>query len=85
MSKTKNKEAPKKKVGKDKTAPKRPTSAFFYYQAERRATIKAEKPEMQNKEYISVSNFKSDTFRQWLKNGEISQMTPRRSSEQWSR
>lgn len=43
----------KTKATKDKDAPKRAISAFFYFQKERRTTLKKEKPDLANKELIS--------------------------------
>ena len=44
----------KKKAKKDKDAPKRPISAYFFYNQERREQLKKEKPELDNKELIKV-------------------------------
>ena len=44
------KEKRQKKAKKDKDAPKRAISAFFFYNQERRETLKKEKPELDNKE-----------------------------------
>jgi len=42
-----------KKDKKDKDAPKRAISAFFYYQKERRESLKKEQPNLDNKALIS--------------------------------
>jgi SLT domain-containing protein len=42
-----------KKDKKDKDAPKRAISAFFYYQKERRDSLKKEQPSLDNKALIS--------------------------------
>ena len=39
---------------KDKHAPRRPISAFFFYNQERREKLKKEKPELDNKEIIKT-------------------------------
>lgn len=44
----------KTKAIKDKDAPKRAISAFFFFQKERRATLKAEQPELANKQLVST-------------------------------
>ena len=44
----------KEKKEKDPNAPKRPVTAFFFYQSERRQTLKKEKPELDHKQIISV-------------------------------
>ena len=41
---------------KDKHAPRRPISAFFFYNQERREKLKKEKPELDNKEIIKTIN-----------------------------
>lgn len=46
----------KKRVKKDKDAPKKPMSPFFCYQGVRRAALKAEQPTLNNTEIIKVSN-----------------------------
>ena len=46
----------KKRVKKDKDAPKKPMSPFFCYQAVRRATLKTEQPTLNNTETIKVSS-----------------------------
>ena len=46
------KKAPKTK--KDKNAPKRAISAFFFYNQERRESLKQEQPNLSNKEIIST-------------------------------
>jgi len=46
----------KKRVKKDKNAPKKPMSPFFCYQAVRRAALKAEQPTLNNTDIIKVSN-----------------------------
>ena len=51
MAKTKGKK--EKKDKKDKDAPKRAISAFFYYQKERRESLKKEQPNLDNKALIS--------------------------------
>ena len=48
------KEKRAKKAKKDKDAPKRAISAFFFYNQERRETLKKEKPELDNKEIIKT-------------------------------
>ena len=48
------KEKKEKKEKKDKNAPKRAISAFFFYQKERRESLKKEKPNLGNKELIST-------------------------------
>jgi hypothetical protein len=52
-------EKPDKKTRKkrDANAPKKPMSAFFWYQGTRRATLKAEQPEMAHKDMIKVSRY----------------------------
>lgn len=45
----------KKRVKKDKNAPKKPMSPFFCYQALRRPQIKAVTPEISNNDIIKVS------------------------------
>lgn len=47
-----NKKASKTK--KDKNAPKRAISAFFFYNQERRESLKKEQPNLSNKEIIST-------------------------------
>jgi len=56
MGKTKGekKERKTKKAKKDKDAPKRAISAFFFYNQERREKLKKEKPELDNKEIIKT-------------------------------
>lgn len=44
----------KEKKVKDKNAPKKPISAFFFYQKARRPTIKVEMPALDNKELVAV-------------------------------
>lgn len=44
----------KKRVKKDKNAPKKPMSPFFCYQAVRRATLKAEQPTLNNTDIIKA-------------------------------
>jgi hypothetical protein len=48
---------PEKKTRKkrDVDAPKKPMSAFFWYQQARRSILKAEKPELSHKDTIKVS------------------------------
>ena len=41
-----------KRSKKDKDAPKRPLSAYFFYIQERREALKKEKPDLDNKELI---------------------------------
>ena len=53
MGKT-SKERKSKKQKKDKDAPKRAISAFFFYNQERREKLKKEKPELGNKEIIKT-------------------------------
>jgi hypothetical protein len=50
-------EKPKKRVKKDKDAPKKPMSPFFCYQAERRQKLKGEQPDLNNPQIIKVSTF----------------------------
>jgi hypothetical protein len=49
-------EKPEKKTRKkrDIDAPKKPMSAFFWYQQSRRSVLKAEQPEMSHKDTIKV-------------------------------
>lgn len=54
MGKNKNVQVAKKKAKKDKDAPKRPLSAYFFYIQERRETLKKEKPSLENKELIKT-------------------------------
>ena len=42
----------KKKAKRDFNAPKRPVTAFFFFQSERRLTLKKESPNMDNKEMV---------------------------------
>ncbi len=44
----------KSKAKKDKNAPKRAISAFFFYQKTRRETLKVEQPQLDNKQLIST-------------------------------
>ena len=46
------KEKKTKRAKKDKDAPKRALSAYFFYNQERRDSLKKEKPELNNKEII---------------------------------
>jgi len=46
------KEKKQKRAKKDKDAPKRALSAFFFYNQERRETLKKEKPDLNNKDII---------------------------------
>ena len=46
-------EEKKTKAKKDKNAPKRAISAFFFYQKERRESLKKEQPSLDNKQIIS--------------------------------
>jgi hypothetical protein len=50
---------PEKKTRKkrDVDAPKKPMSAFFWYQQARRSILKAEHPEVSHKDTIKVSKF----------------------------
>lgn len=48
------KEGKRTKAKKDKEAPKRAISAFFFYNQERRETLKKEQPNLTNKEIIST-------------------------------
>ena len=41
---------------KDANAPKKPMSAFFWYQGSRREALKKEQPNLGHKEVIVVSN-----------------------------
>ena len=43
----------KKKEKKDFDAPKRPVTAFFFFQSERRLTLKKEAPNMEIKEMVT--------------------------------
>ena len=53
MAKGKDKKEKKtKRAKKDKDAPKRALSAYFFYNQERRDSLKKEKPELNNKEII---------------------------------
>jgi structure-specific recognition protein 1 len=57
-TKVEKKEKPQKKekktkAKKDKNAPKRAISAFFFYQKERRESLKKEQPQLDNKQLIS--------------------------------
>ena len=52
MAKTKKEK--KNKQTKDKDAPKRAISAFFFYNKERRETLKKEQPNLNNKEIIAT-------------------------------
>ena len=45
-------EKKQKRAKKDKDAPKRALSAFFFYNQERRETLKKEKPDLNNKDII---------------------------------
>lgn len=45
----------KKRVKRDKDAPKKPNAPFFCYQAKRRPQLKAEQPNLKNTEIIKVS------------------------------
>lgn len=45
----------KKRVKKDKDAPKKPMSPFFCYQNNRRPTLLVEQPTLKNTELIKVS------------------------------
>ena len=48
------KERKTKKAKKDKDAPKRAISAFFFYNQERRVTLKKEQPNLSNKDIIKT-------------------------------
>ena len=48
------KERKTKKAKKDKDAPKRAISAFFFYNQERREKLKKEQPNLDNKEIIKT-------------------------------
>ena len=50
----KTKKDKKTKAKKDKDAPKRAISAFFFYNKERRETLKKEQPNLDNKQIIST-------------------------------
>ena len=52
--KTKQEPKSKKRSKKDKNAPKRPISAYFFYNQERRETLKKEKPSLDNKDLIRI-------------------------------
>jgi hypothetical protein len=54
----------KKRVKRDKDAPKKPLSPFFCYQAIRRPLLIAEQPTLKNTEIIKVSTPKDLTTRQ---------------------
>ena len=54
MGKKINIENTKKRGKKDKDAPKRPISAYFFYNQERREKLKKEKPNLDNKELIKA-------------------------------
>ena len=57
----------KKRVKKDKNAPKKPMSPFFCYQAVRRATLKAEQPTLNNTDIIKVSKLTTNSSKlSWL-------------------
>ena len=47
--------AQKKRVKKDKDAPKKPMPPFFCYQKQRRDQLKAERPTADNTQLIKVS------------------------------
>ena len=55
------------KAKSKKDGPKRVTSAFFFFQAERRPTLKVERPELPVKEIVRVSAFNQSL---WVKSGE---------------
>ena len=50
----KTKKDKKTKAKKDKDAPERAISAFFFYNKERRETLKKEQPNLDNKQIIST-------------------------------
>ena len=50
----KTKKDKKTKAKKDKDAPKRAISAFFFYNKERRETLKKEQPDLDNKQIIAT-------------------------------
>ena len=52
--KSKTEQVSKKRSKKDKNAPKRPISAYFFYNQERRESLKKEKPTLNNKDLIRV-------------------------------
>ena len=52
--KSKTEQASKKRSKKDKNAPKRPISAYFFYNQERRESLKKEKPTLNNKDLIRI-------------------------------
>ena len=55
MAKGKDKKEKKtKRAKKDKDAPKRALSAYFFYNQERREKLKKEKPNLDNKEIIKT-------------------------------
>ena len=54
MGKKINIENTKKRGKKDKDAPNRPISAYFFYNQERREKLKKEKPNLDNKELIKA-------------------------------
>ena len=54
MGKKINIENTKKRGKKDKNAPKRPISAYLFYNQERREKLKKEKPNLDNKELIKA-------------------------------
>lgn len=51
------KDGKQKRIKKDPNAPKKPMSAFFCYQQERREPLKKEMPELDHKSIIRVSKF----------------------------
>jgi hypothetical protein len=53
----------KKRVKKDKNAPKKPMSPFFCYQAVRRAGLKAEQPTLNNTDIIKVSKLTTNALK----------------------
>jgi len=50
------------KKGKVKVGPQRPSSAFFFFQDDRRDALKKERPELSHKEAISVSHLNLNCF-----------------------
>ena len=44
----------RRRAKKDKNAPKRPISAYFFYNQERRLTLKKEQPTLDHKDLIRV-------------------------------
>jgi hypothetical protein len=64
-SKTDTKPEKKTRKKKDANAPKKPMSAFFWYQQSRRAPLKLEQPELGHKEVIVVSNINNSLITEY--------------------